>query len=52
LAADITLIDPDREFTIDPSIFKSRSRNSPFVGMQVKGRAVMTIVGGKVVFEC
>jgi len=51
LAADITLIDPDREFTIDPSIFKSRSRNSPFVGMQVKGRAVMTIVGGKVVFE-
>ena len=52
VAADITLIDPDREFTIDPSIFKSRSRNSPFVGMQVKGRAVMTIVGGKVVFEC
>jgi dihydroorotase len=52
MPADVTLIDPDREFTIDPSMFKSRSRNSPFIGMQVKGRAVMTIVGGKVVFEC
>ena len=51
VAADITLIDPDREFTIDPSIFRSRSRNSPFVGSKVNGRAVMTIVGGKVVFE-
>jgi dihydroorotase len=52
MPADVTLIDLDREFTVDASIFKSRSRNSPFVGMQVKGRAVMTIVGGKVVFEC
>jgi dihydroorotase len=51
MPADVTLIDPDREFTIEASMFKSRSRNSPFIGMQVKGRAVMTIVGGRVVFE-
>jgi dihydroorotase len=51
MPADITLIDPELEFTIEASMFKSRSRNSPFVGMQAKGRAVTTIVGGKVVFE-
>ena len=52
MPADVALIDPDREFTIEASMFKSRSRNSPFVGMRAKGRAVTTIVGGKVVFEC
>ncbi|MCU0564279.1 MAG: dihydroorotase, partial [Desulfobacterales bacterium] len=51
MPADLTLIDPDREFTIEASMFKSRSRNSPFVGMRVKGRAVMTIVGGNIVFN-
>lgn len=51
MPADLTLIDPDREFTIEASLFKSRSRNSPFVGMRVKGRAVMTIVGGNIVFN-
>jgi dihydroorotase len=49
--ADITLIDPDREFVIGPSLFKSRSRNSPFIGTSVRGKAVMTIVGGSIVFE-
>jgi dihydroorotase len=49
--ADITMIDPDVEFTIEPSLFRSRSRNSPFVGMQVKGKAVMTMVAGQIVFE-
>jgi dihydroorotase len=51
IPADITLIDPSLEFTIDASLFKSLSRNSPFVGMQVKGKAVMTIVAGQVIFE-
>ncbi len=49
--ADITIIDPDREFTIDSTLFKSRSRNSPFIGTRAKGRAVLTIVSGRIAFE-
>jgi dihydroorotase len=44
--ADITIIDPNLAWTIDASKFKSKSRNCPFNGWQVKGRAVATIVGG------
>jgi dihydroorotase len=50
LPADITIIDPAAEYTITPFMFKSRSRNSPFIGMDVKGRAVMTLVGGRIVY--
>lgn len=46
--ADVTVIDPGAEWTIDGSRFKSKSRNSPFGGWKVKGRAVATIVGGDV----
>jgi dihydroorotase len=48
--ADITIIDPDARWTIDPTRFASRARNCPFAGWQVRGRAVMTIVGGMVVY--
>ena len=46
--ADVTVIDPTVERTIDPSRFASRSRNSPFAGWTVRGRAHATIVGGAV----
>ena len=49
-AADLTLIDPEIKYTIDVNRFKSKSRNCPFDGMQVQGKAVMTLVGGRVVF--
>jgi dihydroorotase len=49
--ADITLIDPEYEYTVDSNKFQSKSRNTPFNGWKLKGRAVMTIVGGKTVFE-
>lgn len=49
--ADLTLIDLDHEWVIDPQKFYSKSKNSPFGGFEVKGRAVMTVVGGKKVFE-
>ncbi len=49
-AADVTLIDPDAEYVIDAGSFASKSRNCPFHGMKVKGRAEMTLVGGKVAF--
>jgi len=46
--ADITLIDPEFAWTIDVGEFRSRSRNCPFHGWSVRGRAVATIVGGEV----
>jgi dihydroorotase len=49
--ADITLIDPDREWTVDASKFESLSRNTPFHGWKLKGRAVRTIVGGETVWK-
>jgi dihydroorotase len=51
MPADITLIDPESAFIIDAARFRSRSRNSPFIGMQAPGKAVLTMVGGRVVFE-
>jgi dihydroorotase len=49
--ADIALIDPDREWTIDKNKFRSRSRNTPFHGWKVKGKAVCTLVGGEVKYD-
>jgi dihydroorotase len=46
--ADVTVIDPDAEWTVDVSRFKSKSRNSPFDGWQVRGRAWAVIVGGQI----
>jgi dihydroorotase len=48
--ADVTLIDPDLEWTVDATTFESRSRNTPFNGWELKGRAVRTIVNGKTVW--
>lgn len=45
---DATLIDPDAEWTIDPSRFLSKSRNTPYGGWNVRGRAAATIVAGEV----
>ncbi len=49
--ADLTMIDPKKEFVVDPSTFRSKSRNTPFSGWTLKGKAVMTMVAGKVVFK-
>ncbi len=46
---DITIIDPDTEYTIDKSKMYSKGKNTPFDGRKVKGIAAYTIVGGKVV---
>ncbi len=50
-AADITIIDPDLEYTVNSDNFQSLSRNTPFEGWQLKGRPVLTMVGGRIVFE-
>lgn len=47
--ADVTIIDPDREWTIDVNKFRSKSRNCPFGGWKVKGLAEQVIVGGRLV---
>jgi dihydroorotase len=49
--ADVTLIDPVLEWTVSVENFQSASRNSPFDGWKLKGRAVRTIVGGKSVWS-
>jgi len=49
--ADVTIIDPDLEWTVDKEQSASRSRNNPFHGWQLKGRAVRTIVGGETVWS-
>jgi dihydroorotase len=49
--ADVTIIDPDVEWTIDATQFKSKSRNSPFAGWPVRGRAHAAIVAGQVKYE-
>ena len=49
--ADITIIDPDAVWTVEAEKLASRSKNSPFLGKEMKGRATYTIVGGKIVFK-
>jgi dihydroorotase len=46
--ADITIIDPDGEYTIDAAKFKSKSRNCPYSGWQVTGKVEKTIVAGEI----
>jgi dihydroorotase len=48
--ADVTVIDPSAEWTIDAARFRSKSRNCPFAGWKVRGRADVVIVGGEVKF--
>jgi dihydroorotase len=49
--ADVTIFDPKKKWTFDASQSLSKSRNTPFDGWNFTGRAVTTIVGGKVVHE-
>ena len=46
--ADLTVVDSQARWTCEASRFRSRSRNSPFIGRSMLGRAILTIVGGKV----
>ena len=49
--ADVTVIDPEVRWRVDPAEFRSKSSNTPYAGRELKGRAVATIVGGDVRFE-
>ena len=49
--ADVTVIDPDLQWTVDVNKFYTRGRHSPFNGRQLKGKAVLTVVDGKIVMK-
>lgn len=49
--ADITVIDPDAQWTVDPLKFRSKSTNTPYAGWRLTGRADMVIVGGRIKFR-
>ena len=50
-AADVVVIDPAAQWTVEPETFFSKSRNTPFAGRRLRGRADVTIVRGQVVFR-
>ncbi len=49
--ADITVIDPTVRWTVDPTKFRSKSRNTPFAGWKLQGRADSVIVGGRIKYQ-
>jgi dihydroorotase len=49
--ADVTVIDLERELDVAAARFRSRARNTPFEGWKLRGCAVATIVGGRLVYE-
>lgn len=49
--ADIALVDFNREWTVDPSEFHTMGRSTPFEGARLTGRPVMTIAGGKIIYD-
>ena len=49
--ADLTLINVDVDWTINPKEFASKSKNSPFDDTPIKGRAIRTILGGSEVYK-
>jgi len=49
--ADITIIDPELPYVVDAAAFASLSRNTPFDGWHLAGKAVLTMVGGRIVYD-
>ncbi len=49
--ADVTVVDTDLSWTVEPSKLQSKSKNTPFAGWQMKGAAIYTIVDGKIVWK-
>lgn len=49
--ADVVVVDMQERWEVDPTKFRSKSRNTPFAGWKVKGRVIVTLVDGRVVYE-
>jgi len=50
-AADLTLVDPERRWRVEARAFRSKSRNTPFEGWEMTGRAVAVLVDGRLVYD-
>jgi len=50
-AADVVILDPGARWVVDPERFYSKSRNTPFGGRELRGRADATVVRGRVVYQ-
>ena len=50
-AADVTVFDPDTQWTVDPTRFRSKGRNTPYAGQRLRGRVELTVVDGRVVYR-
>ena len=48
---DLVIFDPEEKWTVDPEKFYSKGRNTPFAGMELKGKVKYTVVGGKIVYQ-
>ena len=48
--ADVTIVDPEAQWVVEPERFRSKGRNTPFSGWKLKGRVVTTVVGGRMVY--
>jgi len=49
--ADLTIIDPEIQYEIDPATFVSKCKNTPFTGIKVQGEAFLTMVDGRIVYQ-
>ncbi len=49
--ADVCVIDPARAWTLEPELLASKSKNTPFAGAAMRGRAVLTIMGGRITHD-
>jgi dihydroorotase len=48
-AGDVTVFDPDATWTVDPTRFLSKGRNTPYAGQTLRGRVALTLVDGRVI---
>ena len=51
VAAEVCLIDPERTWTIEPARLRSKSKNTPFLGKQVRGAVLLTMASGRIVYD-
>jgi dihydroorotase len=49
--ADLAILDPDEEYTLNQNDFYSKSKNSPFIGRPLRGRNLLTMVGGRIAWQ-
>jgi dihydroorotase len=49
--ADITVIDPNKKWVVNRDTLRSRSKNTPFHGWNMKGKPVLTVVGGEIKYQ-